>query len=124
MFIRCVALALAVGVVACAGEAGDSSLIIRNESSYAITEIYLSPVSSGTWGPDLLGGDVLFPGEEFAISLIDCDDYDIRIVDEDGDECVIEGVELCFDDALWRITDTELAACVLFQSAADDDGAK
>ena len=53
----------------------DSSLTIANESSYAIVEINVAPVSSSTWGPDLLGPEWLYPGEEITIDFIDCDYY-------------------------------------------------
>jgi hypothetical protein len=36
------------------------------------------------------------------------------VVDEDGDECILAAVELCFDDAIWEITDSELLSCVAF----------
>ena len=97
---------------ACGG--GDSSLTIRNNSSYAIFEINLSPVDSASWGADLLGSEILEPGDVFEIGGIDCDDYDIRLIDEDGDECILPAVELCFDDEVWNLTDTDLALCTLF----------
>lgn len=100
---------------ACATDDGggtlDSTLTIENESSYAFAEIYLSPEDAGTWGADLLGADILAPGEVLQLSNISCDVYDIRIVDDEGDECVLASVDLCLDDAVWSIDDAELAAC-------------
>jgi len=55
---------------------------------------------------------VLAPGDAFEVSGIECGTYDIRIVDEDSDECILDAVDLCADDAVWRIDDVELASCV------------
>ncbi len=98
---------------ACAddGSALDSTLTIENESSYAFAEINLSPEDSVAWGNDLLGADILFPGEILQVTGVACDVYDIRIVDDEGDECVLSSVDLCLDNAVWRIDDVELAAC-------------
>jgi hypothetical protein len=105
---------LAASVGACADDGSgslDSTLEIHNESSYAFAEIYLSPEDSGTWGADLLGSDILAPGEVLELSNVDCDVYDIRIVDDEGDDCVVSSVDLCLDNAVWRVDDGELAAC-------------
>jgi hypothetical protein len=112
----CLALTLAAG---CAADdpddpiVGDSSLTIENDSSFTFIEINLSPVDQADFGSDLLGAEVLDPGDTFVISDIDCDVYDIRLVDEDSDECILTGVDLCFSDAVWSIDDAELGACVL-----------
>ena len=89
----------------------DSTLTIDNASSYALAEINLSPEDSTSWGADLLGSDVLLPGEALEVSGIQCGTYDIRIIDEDLDECILPSVDLCVDNAIWRISDLELAAC-------------
>lgn len=103
--------ALALG--ACATDEGslDSTLTIDNQSSYAFAEINLSPEDAVDWGSDLLGADILAPGELLEVSGVSCDIYDIRIVDDEGDECVLASVDLCLDNAVWRIDDAELAAC-------------
>lgn len=93
---------------------GNSTLTIENQSSYAFIEINLSPVSASSWGADILGNDILSPGQAVEISGIECDDYDARIVDDEGDECIVEAVDLCFDDQSWVIDDDTLALCVAF----------
>lgn len=114
-------LVLALGLAACAadegggggggGGGGDSSLTIDNESSYTLIEINLSPTTSISWGPDLLGTEVLEPGDVLELSGIDCNTYDIRVLDEDNDECILDSVDLCLDNAVWQIDDAELAFC-------------
>jgi hypothetical protein len=99
-------------LTACGGgdDPGDSSLTIDNGSSYILLEINVSPVDEASWGPDLLGSETLDPGDSLVIEL-DCDVYDIRILDDTNTECILESVDLCFEDAAWEIDDTELALC-------------
>lgn len=84
---------------------------ILNKSKWDIHHFYLSPADSDDWGPDQLGDDVLESGSSFTLTDIECDLWDIKVVDEDGDECEIRGVALCDEDAVWRITDDELLEC-------------
>lgn len=109
----CLALAVA-GATGCTDEGTDdpgASLTIDNDSSYTLIEIQLSPVNTTTWGADLLGADVLEPGESFIVTGIACNLYDIRILDEDNDECILTDVDLCADDSVWQLDDLDLAAC-------------
>lgn len=104
-------------IVGCAAESDPdpidpgSNLTIQNDSSFTFIEINLAPIDSPTFGPDLLGAEVLDPGDRLEISDIDCDVYDIRVIDETGDMCILDSVDLCLDNAVWRIDDTELAIC-------------
>ncbi len=87
-----------------------------NETSFEIHRLFLSPSSASHWGPDQLGKDILEPGYEFTLSGMPCDDYDIKLVDEHGDECVIEGDYLCGDAGSWILTDEELLGCQGFDT--------
>lgn len=82
----------------------DSTLLVVNESSFVIEEIYITDVNASGWGPDLTRGDVLFPDEEILLTDITCDFYDVLMVDETGLECEVLDIDLCFDDATWVIT--------------------
>jgi hypothetical protein len=88
-----------------------SSVTLANQSSYAIEHLFLSPQNQGSWGPDQLGADILASGQTVKFDGIDCDTYDLRLVDEDGDECVVPGVDLCLEDAQWELTDEALLSC-------------
>lgn len=90
----------------------DSSLTIMNDSDYAIVEINLTPTDSSTWGRNLLGSEWLYPGEEITIDFIDCDYYDVRLVDDTYAECIIEDVDFCFDSDVWVITNYFLDSCI------------
>jgi hypothetical protein len=58
-----------------------------NRSRWTIRNIYMSSSSVSEWGPDRLGSSVLAPGQTFSVSNIVPGTYDIRTVDQDGDEC-------------------------------------
>lgn len=108
-------LGLGAALSGCVIESGnDSSLTVYNDSDFVIQELYLTEVDSPTWGPDLLGSDVLLPGEAIELGL-DCDYYDALVVDETGLECEILGIDLCFDDAQWVLTNS---TCDVFSAAA------
>jgi len=107
-----VALVLAVGATAMAQDELASTVTIVNDSDWAIYNLYLSPTSDNEWGPDQLGDDVIAPdGGTFTLHSIPCDIYDVKVVDEDGDECVVGAVDLCLDDDVWHITNSKLLAC-------------
>jgi hypothetical protein len=84
---------------------------IINQSKWEIHHIYLSSTEEQEWGPDQLEDDVLSKGQSLTLTNIPCDLYDIQVVDEDGDECVIEEVDLCGDHSYWKITDKALLEC-------------
>ena len=88
----------------------DSSLTIENESDYAIAEIRVTEIDNPSWGPNLTQGDLLFPGQSMTV-LLACDVYDVLVVDEDGFGCEINGLDLCFDDAIWVISNRTLDSC-------------
>jgi hypothetical protein len=95
-----------------AAAAKKATIKVLNQSKWEIHHLYLSPASSKHWGPDQLGDEVIqAKGGSFKLTNINCDDYDIKVVDEDGDECVVEAVNMCGDDTVWKITDKILLAC-------------
>jgi len=105
------AVALCAALPAAAGKF-DSVVEIRNDSDWAIHELYISSDDENEWGPDQLGQDIIeADGGSYQLHSIPCDSYDIRLVDEDGDECVVGGVPLCGDSDVWRITNDDLLSC-------------
>jgi hypothetical protein len=92
--------------------ADDSLITIINRSDWDIHHLYLSPVDVDEWGPDQLGEHVIESGDKFQLYGIECDVYDIMIVDEDGDECILEAIDLCDEHAKWVITNDELLNCI------------
>ena len=95
-------------------EGGDSTFTVTNFSESEIDELRITEAGNPDFGPNLLRGLSLLPGESITIDFIDCDFYDVRVVDEFGAVCDILDIELCFDDAEWVITESELASCPAF----------
>lgn len=105
------ALTLSLFVVTAFAARGDSDITIHNDSSWVLTELYLSSTDDDEWGPDQLDDDVIESGEQFTLSDIPCEVYDVRVVDEDDDVCILNGVALCNHTAGWHINDKHLLTC-------------
>lgn len=88
-----------------------ASIKVINQSKWAIHHLFLAPRTSQEWGVDQLGEEVIRRGESFTLTDIECDLYDIRIVDEDGDACILEKQDLCDEPSTWKITDKGMRAC-------------
>jgi hypothetical protein len=93
-----------------AARAEPAKIKVINNSKSEIHHLFLSPALSKRWGPDQFGDNILPIGGSYTLNNIPCDSYDIRLVDEEGDECLVYDVNLC-DDVIWRITDKMLLSC-------------
>lgn len=89
----------------------DSVVTITNSANWEIHQLYLSSTEEESWGPDQLGEQIIATGDSFKLHGVPCDEYDVKLVDEDGDECVVGGVSLCADSDAWNITDEDLLSC-------------
>ncbi|HET9047467.1 MAG TPA: hypothetical protein VFN29_00675 [Chiayiivirga sp.] len=98
----------AVAMAAMPAFAGE--VVFVNQSSWNIHEIYFSPASQSNWGEDHLGKDILEKGDSLTLTDVEEGTWDVRVVDEDGDECVLEDVEINGSDK-WVINDDSLLAC-------------
>jgi hypothetical protein len=70
-----------------------------NNTSQVITEVYVSASNQTDWGEDVLGRDVLMPGENVDIAFQrftpgDCL-YDVKVITESGAEGELGQVNLC-----------------------------
>ncbi len=92
-------------------QAKRASVTIYNQSDWEIHQFFLSSTDDEEWGPDQLGERVIGTDQSFTLTDIPCDSYDVMIVDEDGDECVLTEVDLCGDKSKWVITNKELLHC-------------
>lgn len=97
------------------------NLTIVNNTQWDFMNVYISSSSSDSWGEDQLGTVVLDAGSTHTFS-IQSGTYDIKIIDEDGDECIQGNVSvrgnmsLSFDNNAWltcsgsiQDNDTEVA---------------
>lgn len=98
------------GCVVVSDDGPDSDISIYNDSDYVLYEIYVSPIGAYSWGPDLLGSDVLYPDESVTVA-VDCDVYDVMVVDELGTECILESIDVCYESATWYVSNGDLAFC-------------
>jgi hypothetical protein len=85
------------------------ALRVQNQSSVAIVEIHVTSVGSTTWGPNLISGTALAPGNSLTVSVA-CDQYDALLIDEAGEQCNIHNVDLCFSNADWIIRNDTCSA--------------
>ena len=110
-------LAAAPGCLIVTDDGDDgASLQVVNDSNFTIEELYLTEVDNPNWGPDLLRGDVLFPGEDIVLVDINCDFYDAQMVDETSAMCTVRDVDLCENDAVWRIRDS---TCTVWEASGE-----
>ena len=104
-------LAVAALVATCGAsvlsQRGTYELELNNESLYYL---HMSPAHEDTWGEDRLGADVLEAGDSFTLEGIPAGKYDLQVVDEDRDECVLTGVTIV-EDSYWTITTDSLLRC-------------
>jgi hypothetical protein len=109
------AAALAIAALTPSAQAADpkkkAKVTITNLSDWQLDHLYLSPAEETEWGPDQLAEEVIAKGDKFILTDIPCNTWDIKVVDEEGDECIIENVDLCNETAEWKITSKELLAC-------------
>lgn len=117
--LSCILTASVLAAPACVIVADDdASLLVVNDSDYAIFELYVAPVGTRTWGPNLIGPQGLYPGEELLITNIDCDYYDLLLIDEDGVSCEVYDVDLCANDGTWIVRNN---TCTVFEALSDKD---
>lgn len=97
---------------ACVITADDESIFtVDNQSDFAIHEVYLAEIGSPSWGPELLVGDILYPGEYLEVQHVECGTYDALVYDELGAECEIHNLDLCLTDIDWVINNALLSTC-------------
>jgi hypothetical protein len=76
----------------------DRRVRIINETSYTIARFYGSNAGSDSWEEDILGDNVLPPGQSVMINFDDGTGYckfDFKAEFEDGDEVVKHGIDVC-----------------------------
>ena len=109
--MRCfLSVAIAATMFFISSHAQALSLSIENQSEWEIHELYFSPVDQTTWGPDQLSDKIIESGSTFTLKKIAADDYDMKIVDEDGDSCVVRGVDFS-ESEHFVLTDKLLLGC-------------
>jgi hypothetical protein len=98
-------------IVATAVSALAAQITVINSSDYVIHHFHVSPSKSRSWGPDQLGKAIIGRAERFTVRNIPEGTYDLKLVDEDEDECIVENVDVS-GDMTWTLTDTVIENCV------------
>lgn len=89
-----------------------TTITIQNNCMWDIYHVHISPADSDEWGDDLLGEtDILESGESERFTFLSSGRYDIKVIDEDGDECIMWGVYLQSSET-WTITDDSHLDCI------------
>lgn len=81
-----------------AGDQTNQNFSLVNNTGHVVTTLNVSPSNEDSWGPDILGRDVLANGETAQITFprgeTQCQ-WDIRATYDDGDTTDARGVNLC-----------------------------
>ena len=106
--VRKVARVIGVGLLACStlvnwgyvvpAEAYDRNVVLENQSDEAVLEFHASNVGTDSWQEDILGTDVLPPGDAVRINLNDGTGYcrfDFKTVMESGQSIIGRGIDVC-----------------------------
>lgn len=99
------------------------SVKFTNKSDFSIHHLFLSGTKEEEWGPDQLGdasSDTIDSGDSFTLTDISPNKYDLKIVDEDQDECVISGVKIAASETV-TITNEDLVGCQVASAESDKD---
>jgi hypothetical protein len=90
--------ALVAAAISTAAWAAQQDFTIVNHTGQAVMTLNVSPSDENTWGPDILGIDVLGNGEQADVTFDNSEDrceWDIRVTYEDGDTGDWRGINLC-----------------------------
>jgi hypothetical protein len=95
MFVAAAAVACALSTAAYAAQ---QDFTLNNRTGHTIMTIHVSPSDTNSWGPDILGDEVLGNGEATEVSFDRDEDqcaWDIRVTYDDGTENDERGIDLC-----------------------------
>jgi hypothetical protein len=82
-------------------QGSERHVLLTNNARQPIVEIYVSDDDGGDWQPDLLGSDLLAPGQSVFVDIDDRNGncrVNLKTVFDDGSDRVDRGVRVCVDD--------------------------
>jgi hypothetical protein len=109
--LACLLVVLATGCIVDNTDDSGATLTVKNHSAFEIDELYVTGIGDRSWGPNLVAGDPMRPGDIVDIDVA-CGTYDAQLVDNTGTTCELDSIDLCFDDATWVISNS---TCTAFQ---------
>lgn len=99
--MRKIAAALVTALIVAApysAMAEGQDFTIRNNTPWDIHQLYVSPANDNSWEDDILE-ETVAAGDKTDINFDDVTDeecmWDVKIVDEEGDEWIVEDIDLC-----------------------------
>ncbi|HEX3502614.1 MAG TPA: hypothetical protein VHU22_04395 [Xanthobacteraceae bacterium] len=100
--LRSGGLAAIVAVLAARqGSAADVTLV--NHSGLVINKLYISPCSTGQWGPNQLYGTPVESSRSMTVSDLAPGCYDLRVILPPWNSCVLNGVAVS-KTFVWTVT--------------------
>lgn len=81
-----------------AGDQTNQNFTINNQTGHTVMTLNVSPSNEDSWGPDILGSNVLSNGESASVTFPRAEtqcQWDIRATYDDGDTTDVRGVNLC-----------------------------
>jgi hypothetical protein len=84
-----------------------------NLTHMRISEFYLAPAGTTTWGPNQAKNDkdgVADPDERLTITGVASGTYDIKLGDKEGRTCMVQGIKVEVGQ-IFSIDDKELTSC-------------
>jgi esterase/lipase superfamily enzyme len=97
------------------------TLKIQNASGVGIFSIYMSRPDHAAWEEDALGDGKLAPGNAITVTGIAPGSYDLKLVYENGNSCVIHNYRISNRTVSLKITPDLLLRCESVNSAIDGD---
>lgn len=90
--------AVAATLAATPAFAEDLQFTLTNKTSSPVVHFYTTPTADDDWGDDILGREVLNPGESGTVTIADGErtcTYDVRSEFADGDVVQEDKINLC-----------------------------
>lgn len=90
--------AIAAAALATAAYAARQDFVVVNKTGQTILTLNVSPTEADTWGPDILGTDVLPAGQRAEVTFDNEEErceWDLRVTYEDGDTGDWRDINLC-----------------------------
>lgn len=112
LLVGALTLAAALVPTMATAQNGTRTFTVFNYSHYRIDHMYVSPIGYRTWGGDRLGRNYLYPNQR-ADMYVARIQYDVMLIDQDGDRCVVPNVDFRYGES-WTITDDVLVLCEVF----------
>jgi hypothetical protein len=110
---RLLLIALALAAMSLAANAEGRPTRFWNLTLYAISELYLAPAGTESWGPNQCRNDkdgTVDPDERLRITGVEAGTYDAKLTDVSGRFCLVRNIKV-EAGAIFSIEEKDLAAC-------------